>query len=214
MPCSDSGRDTLFVQRAHARDFSTEPRREIAFAPAFGDLRFVIQLDFGHQQPRVPARRGMVVGGIVAGSRRVGLGLVSERAALMAVSASRRCDAKRVRISSGSGFKVRRVQVPFSPASAYKTATTWPPIAIGTATQPRPGGSCAKTGAASRSSGPGDATARALGRLRDDARVVARDVEGVAALKRGIEAQKAPAVKTIAAHEQNTGPWRLLLRRN
>src|SRR5438128_6970532 len=43
---SDLGRYTLFVQRAHAGDFSAEPRCEIALPPALRDLRFVIQLDF------------------------------------------------------------------------------------------------------------------------------------------------------------------------
>ena len=65
---ADGRRHALLVQDARAADFGAESRPEIAVAASGDDGRLVIELDLGHEQPRIAARRRVIVRRMIIGS--------------------------------------------------------------------------------------------------------------------------------------------------
>jgi hypothetical protein len=215
----------LLIQRADARDFSTKPRREIALAAAEGYLRFVRQLDVGNEQPRIAPRRGVLIGRLFASAGR-GRG----RARVLRKRARRFDGHERfqaLRREARQDFNRFQVQ-----GSTLRGAPGLPTLSrdgfdgrgsmflacIGiqdrdhlAADLDRHGHTAParrqlrKNRSTMAAVWPWRRDRRAFGGLRDDTGVFARDIERIAGLERRIEAHEAPAVKTIAAHQQHAG---------
>ena len=55
-------RHALLVHHARVRDFTAEPRDEVAIAAPIDDVRFVVELDLADEQLRVALGRCMLFG--------------------------------------------------------------------------------------------------------------------------------------------------------